>query len=226
MTGGDGCRDDTADMKSKLTTIWHDYFTGNKQASLGFTVIELMVVFIIIVLLSSVIIINWNNQTPGRSLTIAQNEVVTNLRRVQSYAVTSRNINATAPAKFYFLKFTENQGAYSIQASDGSVNPVYYTDLEKFNLPTGLVVSDITLTSTNGGSNLSPTCVMMAVSVIYGKTYFLSDVCDSTALSIVNSPASVAPRANYNLTLTLTHTQKNISKTVVVYGLTNKVEAN
>jgi type II secretory pathway pseudopilin PulG len=211
-------------MKSNLTTIWQKY--NQKHSSEGFTVIELMVVFIIIVLLSSVIIINWNNQTPGRSLTIAQNEVVTNLRRVQSYSVNSRNINSSVPAKFYFLKFQKNQSVYSVDASDSATNPVYYTSLETFNLPTGVIVSNIALTSTDGGSNLSPDCLMVAVSVVYGKTYFLSNVCDSSALSIVNSPASVAPRANYNLTLTLQHPQKNISKTVTVYGLTNKVEAN
>ena len=210
-------------MKSKLITIWRNY---NLNSSSGFTVVELMVVFTIIILLSSVIIINWNNQTPGRSLTIGQNELVTNIRKVQSYAVSSRNINSTVPAKFYFLKFQEGQRVYSINASDSAINPVYYSDLETFNLPTGLIISDITLTPTNGGSNLSPTCLMMSMSVIYGKTYFLSDICDASALSIVNNPASIATRANYNLTLTLTHPQKNISKSVTVYGLTSKVEAN
>lgn len=212
-------------MKSKLTTIVQNMF-ARKFSSQGFTVIELMVVFIIIVLLSSVIIINWNSQTPGRSLTIGQNELVTNLRKIQSYAVSSRNINSTVPAKFYFMKFTKNQSSYSVSASDGSSTPVYYPDLESFNLPNGIVISDIALTSTNGGIDLSPTCVMVTMSVIYGKTYFLSDVCDSSVTNIVNSPATVANKNNYNLTLTLTHTQKNISKTVVVYGLTNKVEAN
>lgn len=211
-------------MKSKLITIWRNFNT--KDNSQGFTVVELLVVFLIIVLLSSVIIVNWNNQTPRRSLTISQNEVTTNIRRVQSYAVSSRNINATVSAKFYYLKFQKNQGVYSLDGSDGAVNPVYYSDLEKYNLPSGIVVSDIALTSTNGGSNLSPNCLLLAVSVIYGKSYFLSDVCDASALAIVRNPPSVATRANYNLTLTLTHTQKNISKTVTVYGLTNKVEAN
>ncbi len=212
-------------MKSKLITIARNLF-GKDENSQGFTVIELMVVFIIIVLLSSVIIINWNSQTPGRSLTIAQNELVTNLRKVQSYAVTSRNINSTVPAKFYFMKFTKNQSTYSVSASDGSATPVYYPDLESFSLPNGLVVSDIALASTSGGIDLSPTCVMVTMSVIYGKTYFLADTCDSSVTNIVSSPATVANKNNYNLTLTLTHTQKNISKTVVVYGLTNKVEAN
>ncbi len=64
------------------------------------------------------------------------------------------------------------------------------------------------------------------MSVIYGKSYFLSDVCDSSAANVVASPATVARLNNYNLTLTFTNTQRNISKTIVVYGLTNKVEAN
>lgn len=211
-------------MKSKTTTRAYDYFRASRQC--GFTVIELMVVFIIIVLLSSVIIINWNSQTPRRSLSIAQNEVITNIRKVQSYALSSRNINNTIPAKFYYLKFQKNQGSYYISASDAASTPVYYPNLESFSLPNGLTISNIDLTSTNGGLNASPNCVMLGISVIYGKSYFLADTCDSSVLTTVANPATVAVQSNYNMTLTLTHTGKNISKTITVYGLTNKVEAN
>ncbi len=197
-----------------------------RHSERGFTVIELLVVFTIIVLLSGVIIINWNSQTPRRTLGIAQNELVTNIRKTQSYAVNSRNINGTMAAKFYFIKFQKDQNGYSISASDGASTPVFYPDLETFKLGTGLTISNITLTSTTGGSNITPNCVMLAVSAIYGKNYFLADTCDSSALTIVNNPATLAPKANYNMTLTIFHAQKNISKTVSVYGLTGKVDAN
>src|SRR5688572_11025469 len=85
----------------------------------GFTVIELMVVFLIIVLLSSSVIVNWNKQTPNRSLKIAENELVSNIKKVQSYAVSSRNIaGGDEPAKFYLINFQEGQNFYTIHALD------------------------------------------------------------------------------------------------------------
>ena len=59
---------------------------------LGFTLIELLVVISIMGILATLMIVNFAGQRVSRSLLLAKNETVTNIRKVQSYTLSSKNI--------------------------------------------------------------------------------------------------------------------------------------
>lgn len=198
----------------------------------GFTVVELLVVFVIMILLSSLVVINWNKQKPTRSLVIAQNELITNLRKVQSYAVSSRNISAGSAAKFYLVEFNENATSYTVDAinSDGTLTGA---PLEQISLPAGLSFSAIELEQTEGGRATPYDCLYAIFSVVYGKTYFLGDnmevesfgLCGTTNVEgLVADPVVLARHADSDLILSIKHNKTNVVKSVRVDAQTGRVE--
>lgn len=189
----------------------------------GFTVVELLVVFVIIVLLSSLLIINWNKQTPNRSLTIAQNELVTNLKKVQSYAISSRNITTNnLPVKFYAVYFEKGQNQYSVYAIDSDYN--ISSALETIKLPAGINFNGFALTSTSGGLDEIPDCTYVIFSAVYGKVYFDGQACGTSIVALVQDLPKLAPRSNFNLEIDFAHSQTSSSKSVKVFGLNGKAE--
>ncbi len=198
---------------------------NSQKNQLGFTVVELMVVFLIIVTLTSLLLVNWNKQSPNRSLKIVQNELVSNVKKIQSYAVSSRNISGgTEPAKFYVINFTEGAGEYSLLALDRDNNPT--GTLETFKLPNGITITDLYLRSTVSGIDEEPTCAFVVFSVVYGKTYFVNGgrrCLTSTITSIIDNLPYLAPRSNFNLEISLRHPQNTTEQVNVIYGLNGKV---
>jgi prepilin-type N-terminal cleavage/methylation domain-containing protein len=79
------------------------------NSSLGFTLIELLVVVAIMGSLVGFMIINLGQQRGARSLKIAQNQLVTDLRKVQSYTLSSRVLPNGEPVQYYVMKFDFNQ---------------------------------------------------------------------------------------------------------------------
>src|SRR4051812_25570648 len=86
----------------------------------GFTLIELMVVVGIMGLITGIFLINFNRLQGPRNLKIAQNQLITDIRRIQSYTLSSRNVSTTGqPARYYIIKFeTQSPASYKIQAID------------------------------------------------------------------------------------------------------------
>ena len=194
-----------------------------KTSTKGFTVVELLVVFLIIVLLSSILIINWNKQTPNRSLTIAQNELVSNLKKVQSYAISSRNITSNNNSvKFYVVYFATGAKDYSIYAIDS--NYTMSSALETISLPPGLTFTGLALSNTSGGLDESPACTYVIFSAVYGKVYFDGQACGSSITTLVQNLPDLAPRSNFNLEIDFGHTQTGTSRAIKVYGLNGKAE--
>lgn len=196
---------------------------NQNQFQAGFTVTELLVVFLIMILLSSLVIINWNKQTPTRNLTLGQNELITNIRKVQSYAVSSRNINTTLAAKYYVMRFERGASDYTISAVDSDGN--YVPNLETVKLPQGIVTSTLTLVPTSG-TTTTPNCTFIIFSVIYGKAYFGGDsTCSSNYVTtLINDPPALARRADYDLRLGISHSQTNGAKYVRIDSQTGRVE--
>ncbi len=201
----------------------------NKNSESGFTLIELLVVTAIMAIIATIGIVNWNAERSTRSLLIGQNESITNIRKVQSYAISSRTSPAGA-AKYYvmMLKTGEGETGYKVYAATGD----NYTlgEVETIKYPSGFNISNILLAETTAGPSGSepsnPSCVFIIFSVIYGKTYFTStdNECSLPDLSytLSNFP-SLSTKANYNLNITYTY--KNKYKYARVCGLSGKVES-
>ncbi|QQS22788.1 prepilin-type N-terminal cleavage/methylation domain-containing protein [bacterium] len=188
----------------------------------GFTVIELMVVFVIMVLLTSAGIVIWNQQKPRRTLAIAQNETITNLRKVQAYAVSSRNLPTGEAPKYYLTRFEGGASSYTVHAI-ASTSFSYY-DVETINLPSGVTAGDITLRDSSGVET-DYKCAFVISGVVFGKTYLYgSSICDSSISAVAQNFPELAPWANYSMDLTLSHSQDGSSKVLKVHGLSGKVE--
>lgn len=196
----------------------------NQISQKGFTLVELMVVFTIMVLLTSAGVISWNRQKPRRSLVLTQNETTTNLRKVQGYAVSSRNLVSGAAPKYYLLRFEEGQSSYTVNAVSGA-NYLYTPSLETISLPQGVTLSDIVLTSYSG-TDSKPKCVFVIFGAVYGKTYLYgANTCDSSIITTMQNFPDLAPYANYQLELVFAHSAGTETRSLRVYGLSGKVEA-
>ncbi|MCL5775366.1 MAG: type II secretion system GspH family protein [Patescibacteria group bacterium] len=87
-----------------------------KQPNPGFTLIELLVVVAIMGSLVGFMIINLGQQRGARNLKIAQNQLVTDLRKIQSYTLSSRVLPNGQPVQYYLMKFDLSKpDQYSIQ---------------------------------------------------------------------------------------------------------------
>ena len=206
---------------------------NQNQSQFGFTVVELLVVFLILVTLMSVGIINWNRQTPNRSLKIAQNEMITNLRKVQSYAISSRNITDGLPASYYILQLNRNESAYQLSALGPGGEYTLVKSLENLNLPSALVISDLFLYNPGDIVVASHECVQIIISVIYGEMYFRTPVQSSDCLSsnwiegvrdVVRRPPDLAQLSRGDLDIIFTHVNSNTSRSVTVNGVTGRIQ--
>jgi type II secretory pathway pseudopilin PulG len=193
----------------------------------GFTVTELLVVCSIMVVLASVVLVSWNNQKPTRSLVIAQNELVTNIRKVQGYAVSSRNIvGSDTSVKFYYIRLETGQNFYTVHAIDYDFTEPPQTPLETINLPSDLAISRIGFLD-NAGDSEEYSCAYIIFSAVYGKTYFASDnvACDTDYITeLVKNPVTLAKQGDANLELSVTHQQTSSVKSVQVDAQTGRVE--
>ncbi len=192
----------------------------NIKKQSGFTIIELLVVCAIMATVATIGIINWNSQRSARTLTIAQNELITNIRKVQSYAVSSRNTPTGDAAKYYVIEVSQDAITLPVYAVVGPNHSL--SAVETITLPSDVKISALSLSGqTPDYIAPSGSCVDIVFSVTYGKTYFVG--CDALAETLPSFP-TLAPLSNFNLSLNVTH--KDASKGVSVYGLNGKVEAS
>ncbi len=191
----------------------------------GFTITELMVVIVIFITLSSVVILQWNSQTPNRSLNIAQNELVTNLRKAQSYTLSSRNIATSNPAKFYLVRVATAENTYTINGVDSNYN--YYPSIETVSLPSGLDFGSLSLYDPANGSTTVPACALLIFSAPFGKLYLEgAATCDSSITTTLQNLATLTPKADKQLTITIRHIKQGATRAVVARGLTGRIDNN
>ena len=190
----------------------------------GFTVTELLVVFLIMVLMAGLGILNWNSQVPRRNLIIAQNELTTNIRKIQGYAVSSRNISGVGSANFYVMRFEIDNNQYEVKAidSNGAISGV----IESGTLPTGLTIKELNLVDQEAQTITNPDCVFLIFNVIYAKVFLGGDLkcTDNYLSSLVVDPPALARQANYDLGIVITHTQTSQLKGVYIDGITGRVQ--
>jgi len=117
----------------------------------------LLVVLSIMSIIGFGVIANYAGTRSARNLHIAVNELVTNIRKIQSYTLSSRNLpNGSAP-DFYLAKFDTNnakqyvlEGMYNTKSS-----PAYIVDIETIPLPQGVFISGTSVGAAAAGCTLA-----------------------------------------------------------------------
>ncbi len=130
-------------MKQKRTNKMRSNLKSeilNFNSEKGFTLIELMVVLVIFVLIAGVVLANYTGLRTERNLKIAQNELVSNLRKIASYTLSSRALNGNQAVQYYLLKLdTTTPDRYTIEAIyNVSTSPQLATNVETVYLPQGV----------------------------------------------------------------------------------------
>ncbi len=172
----------------------------NSQA--GFTLVELLAVLAIMTIILGALVIDFAGQRGRRNIVLAGNETVTNLRKVQSNILSSKNISSGVPAKYYIAQFIPEETKYTVQAIDN--NFTFYDNIETISLPSKVSISTLNLElpksdkdSKDGGiggggigqDRSSLQCLQVIFSAPFGRMYTNSDnKCGSTIVSTLKDP--------------------------------------
>jgi len=195
----------------------------------GFTLIELIVVISIMSTMAAILIVNFNGQRSVRNLRIGQNEMVTNIRKSQSYILSSRDTvtgGVQISAKYYVLLLNTNSSQYFLQSIDD--NYVLNPAVETLTLPQNIIISGIQYTNP-GGPAVSVTQSQLVFSAPYGKLFINTnnDSCPGSASleAVVKDNGCMLNLADRRVTVTLQDRTSGVTKTVSIYGVSGKVEA-
>jgi prepilin-type N-terminal cleavage/methylation domain-containing protein len=190
---------------------------------LGFTLIEMLVVISILGLFAAAVMANFAAQRGPRNLRIAQNELVTNIRKVQSQALASRNSSLSGKAvKYYVLQFDRtNPSQYLIQAVADDLT--LDTPVETINFPANIsisVESSLVLEQPVGASATKQDCVQVTFALPYG-TMYLDPSCQ--ILTTIASSGGLASVANSALTIVLTESVTGDTRSVNINGVSGVI---
>lgn len=174
----------------------------------GFTLLELMVVITIMVILTTALVINLNSQKANRDIKIAENQIVSDLRKVISYTLAARVTPSSQTAQYYVLKFDlSTPTKYYIQAiSNASSNPTMEL-VETLNLPSGIrlgggtpIVISQRVAAPSSMSLIGNDCALVAFAAPFGKA-ILNKGCNITnssgSISLNNSADDYAKIVNF-----------------------------
>jgi hypothetical protein len=153
-------------------------------------------------------------------LKIGQNELTTNIRKAQSYLLSSRDISANNSARFYLVRFAPGvTGSYTLDGINASY--VYTSAIETFNLPQGITISQVEVDSGSGYSTV--TCAQIVFNAPFGKVYInLIAPCSSELTTTLIDPAQLVTYANRKARITLRNTTGQ-TKTVEIKGISGTV---
>lgn len=199
----------------------------NHTDTSGFTILELLFVVGIMAVFYALMVTNFANWRTPQFLKMAQNELVTNLQKSRTAALTARNIKGQ-PAKFYILKFTKAtptqyvlQGVTTATGGDtfyGDSNPV-----ETVRFPSTVSIKSLQLQQPSGTPQADPDCVQVAFGLPFGKMY-IDPTCNFDIT--YKSESSLMERANSQLTIQLQRADSTTDvKTIILYGVSGRIEA-
>ncbi len=240
---------------SKVKSSAAAYAIADKQMSnlpeAGFTITELMVVVAIMGLLAGAMVLNLNGQRASRDLKIAQSQLVTNIRKIQSYTLSSRITPTGQAVQYYVMKFDPAQpNQYSVQAMYNiSSSPQYLTHIETIYLPLNIRLAAsqpiVVLRQNDPLTQVPAGCALAVFSVPFARTFF-NDGCSPGSLAsdpyglqpgddykkivdfVSNVGCSVDPVActasvDSKMTITLTDSIGNLTRKVLINGITGSV---
>ena len=199
-----------------------------KQTQNGFTLIEMMVVISIMALISTALVIAYGRQGGVRGLKIGQSEMVTNIRKAQSYTLSGRGFATkagTIAPKYYALRFEGGTNRYILQGID--VENESIVDLESYSLPSEISIQSVSVMQ-GSGKPVDVKNVSVVYSSPYGKMYAYSsaiDGCESELVNVVKNPGCLLSTADRAVQITLTDKQ-GTTKTVTLYGVSGSVDVD
>lgn len=143
---------------------------NNIYSGAGFTIMEMTVVIAIIGLLVSFFLVNFNSLSGPRDLKKTQNQLVTDLRKIQSYTLSSKDVLATGdPANYYIIKFSKiTPDRYTIGAVD---NKGQYSNLQTVSFPKNIGISSLQVNLPSSKVPKTATCAEVAFSLPFGRIF-------------------------------------------------------
>ncbi len=209
----------------------------NRKSSNGFTIVELMVAITLMMVIIASMLINLNAGRSGRNLNIAQNQLVSNIRKVQSYTLAGRNIKTGLTADFYILKFDVNNPLeYAIQAIyNTSVSPKVI-DVETVKLPPGVAFSGSVVISRSGGlipASYSVDCALLGYKLPFGRilmnngcnvdNFFPSNDDYIKMVNFVSNTDNYSVSSDSTMSVTLVN-DKGAQKVITIHGGSGRVD--
>ncbi len=186
----------------------------------GFTITELLVVISIMGIISTLVIVGFNRTQGRRNLQIAQNELVTNIRKVQGYVLSSRSLPNGDKAKVYLMRFESGSNSYTIGAVSENGNE-FFSDLETATLPNRINFSRMRVV---GDSTVASDCAYLIFTTPYGKMYVdYTAPCDAGIVDIVIDPAQLITRSDRQLDLVFEESQNQTERAVKIQTLSNTI---
>lgn len=144
-----------------------------KNLGQGFTFIELLVVLAILGIMASLIIANYNGQRASRNVRIARNEMVTNLRKMQSYALSSRTLGNGQSVQYYVMKLdtaTGQSGKYSLQAVlNVGGSPQLNASVETYPMAAGVTIQSVKISRNVSPTVSTPSCALLAYKLPFAE---------------------------------------------------------
>lgn len=192
----------------------------NLYASSGFTLVELLVTLAILATFYGLVLANYANWRGPQYVKVSANELSTNITKLRSFALSARNLNGN-PAKMYVLRLSTGTPTQYIQQGleTGSSQDVYRDAIETVRLPGGAAIQSMRLTPKGGGSAVTVTCVQIAFTLPFGRTY-LNPSCD---FNVPKTDSELDALADRNLQITIGRQGTSLTKTVVIEGVSGQV---
>jgi type II secretory pathway pseudopilin PulG len=221
------------EAKKKFGWLKSYFFYSKNQYA--FTVIELMVVVTIMMLMLSAMILNLNAGRSARNLTIAQNQLVSNLRKIQSYTLSGRNLSSGLAADFYILRVDSlYPSQYKIQAIYNSTVSPKVADVETITLPAGISFSGkIIINRPDNNTPINADCALLGYKLPFGRI-LMSENCNQDSffptnddyvklVNFVSNTTNYSVSSDGNMVLTLTNDKGSI-KTIKIFGSTGRID--
>jgi prepilin-type N-terminal cleavage/methylation domain-containing protein len=182
----------------------------------GFTLIELIVAIALMVMLVSVVVANFAGTSPARNLAVVHDELVSNVREMQSYATDNHNLPSGTPASSYQVVFSlassASQHQYSLVGYDNAVTPNMVA-LSTQNLPSNLYVSSIHVAHA-GGLPVSATQLTITYTLPYGQM----------VATYSGGASSATNEADDSVTIGLSSSNGSVTSTVTANAVTGGVQ--
>ncbi len=201
----------------------------------GFTIVELLAVLAIMTLLMGALVLDFASQRGKRNIVLAKNETITNLRKVQSYTLSSKNLPTGESVKYYIATFSAGANSFTVDAIDSDY--VFHPAVETIALPSAISIENITTIDNKdsgqgtksevaGGGVVRDIstgiaqdkggvykCMQIIFSAPFGKIYTNgSSVCGDSVINSLRDPVQRAELSEKTARIYFNETSENIAK--------------
>jgi prepilin-type N-terminal cleavage/methylation domain-containing protein len=189
-----------------------------QKKQLGFTLIELMTTIAIMVLILSLTIANIHGSDASRNVGLAQNDMISDLHKVQSYAVNSEDQTANTTASSAWGITVTSNDSYTIQSFDDTVNQNMQVQ-SSVTFPKNVQFSSIQIQRPNGQGTICPTTFSVQFTVPYGRvltTYAGPSCSNGGTISSTLEPDDI-------ITAVISSTIGSASQSVIINGISGNI---